>query len=554
MGDERAGSTLRMGDYRRILRRYWVTVVLCLVLGTGAALTYLSWAPLQYRAQTSVLVTPTVTRTTNSTARAEAVNMDTEAQLVTATATVSAAADQLHLPPDRAGDLADRVDVTVPPNADILDISFTGKTAEEAQEGSRAFAEAYLARRQQSTQAAVDAGSKALQARIDALNAQLQDVLEAAAALPALSPELARSNDQATILNAQLATLATQQNRILAVNNSPGRIISEPTLPSAASGPGRLVTLLVGILLGLVAGVSVAALRHRADDRILDPEDMPRLTGVPVATVLSTPPLHRGEAGLRPLVSGDGRGYARLRTLVTTRLEKAERPVVLVAGVRGSGGPVAADLAVSLALAGERVYLICADVFGDTSTALLPDPAGPGLAEVLAGEVDVEHALRELDDVPNLRILGPGGDPHQADALLQTRGPRKLIDRLLETTAYVVIEAPPTTDGPDAQTLGNVAGLAVLVVEVGRTTAREILDACAQFESIGTPVLGGVLVHHDLDSRPRTRRQETAAEDPFAADRDAALATSTINGDTSPVKAPPRSAHGTLDTAQVPTP
>src|SRR3954467_13354127 len=134
MWDERAGSTLRMGDYRRILRRYWLPVVLCLVLGTGAALTYLTWAPLQYRAQTSVLVTPTVTRTTNSTARAEAVNMDTEAQLVTATATVSAAADELHLPPDRVGDLADRVDVTVPPNTDVLDISFTGNTAEEAQE------------------------------------------------------------------------------------------------------------------------------------------------------------------------------------------------------------------------------------------------------------------------------------------------------------------------------------------------------------------------------------------------------------------------------------
>jgi len=237
-------------------------------------------------------------------------------------------------------------------------------------------------------------------------------------------------------------------------------------------------------------------------------------------------------------VSGDGRGYARLRNLVTTRLEKTERPVVLVSGVRGSGGPVAADLAVSLAQAGERVYLLCADVFGDTSTALLPDPAGPGLAEVLAGEVDVEHALRELDDVPNLRILGPGRDPDRAGALLQTRGPRKLIDRLLETAAYVVIQAPPTTDGPDAQTLADVAGLAVVVVELGQTRAHEVIEARAQFESMGTPLLGAVVVGHGRDSQPRPRRQETAAEDRSATGR-GVEAIDAMNSDTSAAQARP---------------
>jgi hypothetical protein len=76
----------------------------------------------------------------------------------------------------------------------------------------------------------------------------------------------------------------------------------------------------------------------------------------------------------------------------------------------------------------------------------------------------------------------------------------------------VVIEAPPTTDGPDAQTLANVAELGVLVVEAGPTTAREVLDACAQLESVGTPVLGAVIARYGRDGDPGERRRPSVVD------------------------------------------
>ncbi len=508
MHNPTSANGARLGDYFVLLRRQWLVVLLCLALGIGAAMAYLQWAPKEYRSTTAVLVTAIG----GGSDRANAINLDTEAQLVTATETVTAAADELGIPEGDARGLADQVGVTVPPNTEILDIRFVGDSAAQAQRGSLAFAEAYLAQRRATAEAVLETEEAALQERIDAVQAELDDVEAAAADLPADSSARDRADDQIAGLNNQLATLGSQQNLIRSQTVSPGRIVTQPRLPAAPSSPDPLITLAAGVLLGALLGVGVAALRHRADDVVRTPEDLYRRTGVPVAAVLANR-LHAGEVDILPPLSADGRGYARLRNLVTTSLEESDRRVVLAAGVRRGGGPIAANLAASLARAGEDVFLVCADVFGPTAEALLQGPPSPGLAEVLAGELDVDAAARRIPDIPHLRVLGPGLDPDRADALLQTRSPRKLVDQLLELGTYVVLEAPPTTDSPDAQTLANVAEIAVLVVEAGQTSSREVIDAVAQLESMHAAVLGAVIARYGRDSDLDGRLKRTAAED-----------------------------------------
>ena len=506
-----AADGMRLGDYLELLRRQWLPILICLVLGLVLALAYLQFAPREYRSQTSVLVTETTPG--GGTERVATINLDTEAQLVTATQTVGAAAEALGVPADEAGQLTVRVGVSVPPNTEILDIAFTGSTAAEAQRGSLAFAEAYLAQRANTAQEALDAEYDALQARIDAVNTQLAEVLETAGGQAAGSPERARSDETAAGLYSQLATLSSNQNRVRSETVTPGKIVTQPQLPDSPSSPDPLIALAAGVLLGLVVGAGLAARRHRADDVIRTPEDLLARTRVPVAAVLSER-LRDGEGSVLQPLSADGRVYARLRNLVTTGLEESSRRVVLVAGVRRGGGPVAANLAASLARSGEEVVLVCADVYGSTAAALLGNAPAAGLAEVLDTDQPLDGVLRRFPGVPTLRIIGPGRDIDRADAQLQTRSPRKLVDRLLNMSTYVVIEAPPTTDSPDAQTLANVAELAVLVVDRGHTAAREVLDACAQMESVGTAVLGAVMAGYVKDSdRVETRRPTAASSD-----------------------------------------
>jgi Mrp family chromosome partitioning ATPase len=503
-----------LADYWRVLRRQWFVVLLCLVLGVLGALAYVQWAPKEYRATTSVVVLGT----DRGTAAANNINLDTEAQLVTATGTAAAAAELLDLPSSQGRELADRVSISVPPNSDILDITYTDATAAEAREGSAAFAQAYLDQREQTTEAVLDAEREALQTRIDELQTQLDATLGTVSRLPEGSANRRRASAQVGLLNNQIAALGSQVNQLSTVTVSPGRIVTEAALPSAPSGPNAVVVLAAGVVLGLLVGAGAAALRSRADDTIRRPQDLFRRTNVPVASVLSGR-LHDGQVDVLPPLSADGRGYARLRNLVTASLTQADRRVVVVAGVRHGGGPVAVNLAASLARAGEDVFLVCADVFGPTTRALLGSRPTPGLSEVLSGEVTVADAVRSIPGAPTLKVLGVGRDPDRADAQLQTRSPRRLIEQLVESGAYVVIEAPATSDSADAQTLANVAAIAVLVVELDHAGATEVLDACAQFESMGTPVLGAVVARYgkggDRGSEVPTAR--TDVETPKAA-------------------------------------
>lgn len=508
-----------MSDYLIPLRRHWLAMLLCLLLGLGLSFAYLQLAPRKYTADAFVLVTGIPSDDASSTTtKPGQINLDTEAQLVTSTQTADQVAKALKVSAATAATMQSNVSVTVPPNTEILDITYVDSTPNGAVKGALAFANAYLAQRAATAQAYLAAQDKALQAQIAALNAQLTPLVTAAATLSPTSEERARTDAQINSLDTQLASVTNQDNQVKTTNVQPGQIVTHPTTPTSPSSPKTLIALAAGLVLGLLLGVGVATIRHRADNRIRTPEDLFKKTHVPVATVLATRPT-LGTVTLLPAMSGDGRGFARLRNLVTTALEEDGSNVALVAGVRHGGGQVAANLAAALAGAGEEVVLVCADVYASTAEDLLGGSRGPGLAEVVAGQASLETALRRPAGVPGLRVLGPGLDPEVAEASVQTTGARRVVEQLAGRAAYVVVEVPATATSPDAQTLAHVAALSVLVVEQGEATARDVVDACALLDSMHAPVLGGVLVHYRRDKKKQAAQaQPTADVDPSPAE------------------------------------
>lgn len=515
MSSESAPSTVRLSDYTALVRRQWAVVLVGLVLGAAAAGGYVATAPREYTSATSVLVTAATSTAGSSGPRANTdINLDTEAQLVRATETVSTAAGLLD-DAESADDLAGRVTVTVPPNTDILRISFVAPTADGARAGAEAFAFAYLEARQASAAAAQDAEFEALQGRIDEVNAQLQELTGTIAGLPGGSTERQRAQDQADALTTQLAALGSQQNQVRAAAISPGRIVTQPFLPTTPSSPDVPMTVVAGALLGLLLGIGAATLRHRSDERIHTAEDLPRRTGVQVAAVVPTA-LRPGAVEVVAPSSADARSYARLRNVVTSQLESRTHRVVLVAGVRRGGGPVAANLAVSLARSGEDVVLVCADAYGATAAGLLGGVPSPGMADVVTGALALDKTLQAVPEVPGLRVLGPGRHPDRADALLQSRESRQVVERLQEQSSYVVVELPPTTEGTAAQTLVGTADLALLVVETERTTASDVVDALGQIETASRPVVGAVIVSLTAESAGHPVDDTVTAQPPAA--------------------------------------
>ncbi|OLT25534.1 hypothetical protein BJF83_05005 [Nocardiopsis sp. CNR-923] len=121
-------------EYTALLRRRWrmvgAGVLGGLVLATAAVFTL----PSTYESTAAVQVRPTgmAEFTGERSGRlAGDVNLDTEAQILTSDRVSAAAARRLAGPdtaPPSTGDLRERVSLSVPPNSDVLEITYAART------------------------------------------------------------------------------------------------------------------------------------------------------------------------------------------------------------------------------------------------------------------------------------------------------------------------------------------------------------------------------------------------------------------------------------------
>ena len=193
-------DSFEAADYIGVLRRRWWIVLVCAIIGLVAAFGYVTVAPKTYTATASVNVVPTAADQTNVVAGSRTsgatVNLDTEAQVVQSTTVAVIAGRTMHSPLT-AWALAQQVNVTVPPNSSILDISCTASTPEGAAACANAFAKAYLQNRSQSAANYINQQLVTLQKKINGLNQAKTALTTKLSSLPKNSPT--KAADQALL-------------------------------------------------------------------------------------------------------------------------------------------------------------------------------------------------------------------------------------------------------------------------------------------------------------------------------------------------------------------
>lgn len=492
--------SLPVSDYGALIRRQWWLIALLTAAGVLAAVWYTSTQPKVYTSTTQVLVTPTGAEdeavSANGRTRTE-INLDTEAQLLQSTAVVALAADLLggDVPVD---DLVDQVRITVPPNTEVLAIAFDADTAAGAQDGAAAFAMAYLANRSQAAADQLEAREGSRRSQISTLTASLQEVSATLATLPPESAGRAVAQAQIESLSAQISILTAQANALDSTTITPGRTITEASLPAGPSSPVPFVNVAGGAMLGLLLGCGLALLRHRSSQQLDNPDEVSRLTGLPV--LVSIP--RCSGVWLADVTSAAGRGYVRLRNVLTAQAAPDAR-IILVAGVDADGSEVADNLAASLARTGAEVVLV--STYGGSATAhrLGLATRWAGLSEVLGGQAMAAAALQMPAGLETLRVLTRGLEPERTVDLLETEAAGALLVSLRRSARYVILEAPPTASSGLAQTLAALADAVLVVIHARTTRAADVNDAIEQFKAMRTPLIGSVLVPPHRQRRGR---------------------------------------------------
>src|SRR5262249_56309405 len=101
-------------------------------------------------------------------------------------------------------------------------------------------------------------------------------------------------------------------------------------------------------------------------------------------------------------------------------IERQVRVVQVTSPSPGEGKTmVAANLAIALAQAGDRVVLVGGDLRRPRMEEVLDVPLTPGLTAVLIGDVTLPQAIQTVASVPNLSVLPAGYPPPNPSGLLR---------------------------------------------------------------------------------------------------------------------------------------
>lgn len=482
------GST-ELSDYGARLRRRWWLVVLGLLVGLAAGAALLAVQPRQYTSTTLVLVAPSATGgvAVDGSRTAGSINLDTEAQRVTS-AQVGDAARTLLRSDAPVTTLLEDVAVTVPANTQVLGIAYTGSSPKGAQEGSHAFAQAYLTNRQDEQEREVEVTLAGLETQLESAQEQLQDISDKIAALVENSPDRVYAEAQRNILINQVNDLTQRIAPLQSGTINPGQIITDAPLPRSASAPLPELNLGAGLLAGLLLGLLAAVLADRADRRLRRPEDVARLVGLPVVANL----VHGRRAPSTLPEDEHSAAADRLRNALAG--PRGLRSVqVSDPGGHGAASGVALQLSRSLVRASRDATLVIA-----SPASLLPAWAGidgrPGLVEVLRGQATLTEVRVELPELPGVSLLPPGRDPGQLEALLQSANMRTVLAALSTTTSGVVVETLGAGTSAGAQAVAAQCDSVLLVAERGSTDAPTVLAAADGSTAMGATIAGVVLV------------------------------------------------------------
>jgi capsular exopolysaccharide synthesis family protein len=313
---------------------------------------------------------------------------------------------------------------------------------------------------------------------------------------------LERDVESSTQIYQSLLQRAKETGVSGALKTSNIRVVDAADVSASPVSPRRMLNLLLGLLGGLLGGVSVAFFFEYMDNRIKTPEELQLHLGLPSMGLI--PKLGAEHAG-DPLINNGvpanfSEAFRGLRTNVLfSSADEGARSIVVTSTGPGEGKTtVACNLALGMAMAGQRVLLIDADMRRPRVHEALKIQRDPGLSNLLIGAAKASDVMRKTT-VPNFWVLPAGTTPPNPAELLGSKRFAELLTSLKDHFDVVVIDTPPVMAVTDAAVIGYRASGVLFVTAADVTSRHAAQSALDQLEHARVRFIGAVLNRVDLE-------------------------------------------------------
>jgi polysaccharide biosynthesis transport protein len=506
-GPEEQGAAAPDVTYyvRAIMERWWLVVaavVVVLILMLYPALTgtpmYRASAQLVYQTNNldKALLGSDVFTNDN-----EARSISTAAALIKTAPIAEAVRKQLHSQLPTAA-LLNMVEVESFPTTDILEIRAASDDPEDAASVANAFADQFVAFRENADKQVVATARDKLKAKLDSLSAE-----DAASAYGLMLKEKYEN----------LEILESMQTGGYAIVQS-----AEP--PASPFSPRPMRNALIGLVGGLILGLGATLVMTRLDRRLKDVKAVEAAFQMPV--LASVPQIgrwrHRGD-GKRHKKAVGFRAHPQLlesfrvlrSSLQYFDLDQKIKTILVTSSMPREGKTTTViNLGLSLVLAGSRVLIVEADLRHPMVPQYLSVDDKVGVSTLLTGSTTIAEALRSVNadsllpegvrekasknnpsPTPRGLFCLPAGPlpPNPAELLSSTRM-TVLLEELGQNRRvdYVLVDAPPVLSVADALVIAQQVDAVVVTCKVNGTTRDQAEEVSEQLRRAGARVIGVV--------------------------------------------------------------
>lgn len=431
---------MELRDYLRILRRRWLLIVSFLLLGVAAAAVVTITTTPQYASTTRLFVSTPTSDDNNSQAfsgdQFASRRANSYADLIKGTAIAQKVVDKLHLT-ELPADLVAQIDTKVVTNTVIIELTVTDPSPGRAQLLAQTTAEIFSA----------------------------------------YVPELEGAKDPA---NAGIRAT----------------IVDAAALPTQPVSPKPTLNIGLGALVGLALGIGLAVLLEVLDTTLKTVQALRDSTGAnPLGAIH-----YDSTAAKHPLVTALDSHSPRLESFRVLRtnlqfldVDQPSKLFTITSPVPGDGKTTtAANIAITLAQAGQRTLLLEGDLRRPRIAQYLNLESAVGLTTVLIGKAGFDDVVQQYPVVPGLDVITSGSIPPNPSELLQTKAMKAVLATARERYDIVIVDAAPLLPVTDAALLAAETDGAILVVRFGKTTKDQAAQARARLDSVDAQLLGSV--------------------------------------------------------------
>lgn len=357
---------------------------------------------------------------------------------------------------------------------------------------------------------------RALMAQLGELEGKKQEINDRIGGLPQTQQELlglTREVQVSTLTYTNLLNQAQQLDIARAGTVGNARVVDKSVVDvSQPIKPKRLQLLVIGTFLAGFLAVAWVFLRQMLNRGIEDVKQIEEL-GLPVYASIPMSDYQRDHEsnGRKLRSSGNARGnrphllaldapsdlaIEAIRSLRTSlhfaRLE-ANNNILMICGSSPGAGKtfVSTNLAAVITQGGQRVLLIDGDMRRGTLHRVMGHSNDNGLADLLAGKIDLATATR-ASAIDGLHFIPRGDAPPNPSELLMRPSLAALLQATAQQYDLVIIDTPPILAVTDAAIIGRHAATSLMVARFGLNPVKELALAKQRFEHNGIELRGAV--------------------------------------------------------------